>query len=70
MARVTKEGRPYYTGPEICARYDISRPTIASWVENYGLPAVKVGGRWRLDKHKAAQWEAVNNIEPIITDAA
>ncbi len=46
----------YYSMPEICKYLDISRDSALKWIANKGMPAYKVGKKWKFKLSEIDAW--------------
>jgi excisionase family DNA binding protein len=50
--------RPLLTPLDLAARLALSRPTIYRLCEDGTIPAMKIGGSWRVDPDEFDRWLA------------
>lgn len=43
---------------QFCETYNISRSTAMLWIQNEGMPAYKLGGRWYIDIGEFVSWRS------------
>lgn len=53
--RVKRPKKPLTTA-EISDRYRVHQRTVVRWIREFGLPAIRVGGRWRVDEAELEQF--------------
>ena len=46
----------YYSMPEICKYLGISRDSALKWIANKGMPAHKVGKKWKFKLSEIDAW--------------
>lgn len=52
-----EQGRMLYGLREIAAALRCSEKSVPRYVEHYGLPAGKIGGRWCADEARLREWQ-------------
>ena len=50
------EFEPWVSMKEITAYIGINRDTVISWIERFGMPAVKVGRLWKFKISEVDAW--------------
>ena len=55
----------YYSMPEICKYLGISRDSALKWIANKGMPAYKVGKKWKFKLSEIDAWVSNGQAEEI-----
>ncbi len=53
----------YYSMPEICKYLGISRDSALKWIVNKGMPAYKVGKKWKFKLSEIDAWVSNGQAE-------
>ena len=53
----------YYSMPEICQYLGISRDSALKWITNKGMPAYKVGKKWKFKLSEIDAWVSNGQAE-------
>ena len=53
----------YYSMPEICKYLGISRDSVLKWIVNKGMPAYKVGKKWKFKLSEIDAWVSNGQVE-------
>lgn len=55
----------YYSMSEICKYLGISRDSALKWIANKGMPAHKVGKKWKFKVSEIDEWVCKGQAEEI-----
>lgn len=53
----------YYSMPEICQYLGISHDSALKWIANKGMPAYKVGKKWKFELSEIDAWVSNGQAE-------